>query len=65
MDNNYWYQDETGALVLGNQTILGRDYYFNETTGYLEGFKKDNEKLYYYNPDGTQAKGIQHMVDRF
>jgi len=61
----HWYQDETGALVTGVQNIAGRDYKFNETSGFMEGFIEKDGKLYYYNPDGTQAKGIQYMMNEF
>ncbi len=63
--DTYWYQDENGVLVTGPQNIGGRDYKFSEETGLLEGFKKENNKLYYYDPDGTLNKGVQYMADQF
>ena len=63
--DTYWYQDSTGALVTGPQTINGRNYVFNEKTGLMEGFVKENNKLYYYDPDGTLNKGVQYMTDQF
>ncbi len=61
----YWYQNSAGELVTSLQTIDGRNYKFNEQTGLLEGFKIENGKKYYYNPDGTQAKGVQYMTNMF
>ena len=63
--DTYWYQDDTGALVTGAHNIDGRDYVFNEETGLLDGFKTVNNKLYYYDPDGTLNKGIQYIARRF
>ena len=65
IDYNYWYQNENGEVVKGNQTIAGRDYNFDETTGILQGFVNKDSKLYYYNPDGTQAKGVQYMINKY
>ena len=55
-----------GTVVYGNQAIDGRDYIFNNQ-GYLQGFTYDNNGniLYYHNPDGSQAKGVQRMVGRY
>ena len=65
LNGNYWYQNSSGIVLKGNQTIDGRNYHFDETTGFLTGFKYENGKSYYYNPDGTQAKGVQYMTNKF
>ena len=65
IDYNYWYQNEKGEVIKGNQTIDGRNYNFDNSTGYLLGFKIENNKVYYYNPDGTQAKGVQYMINKY
>ena len=62
---DYYYFGEDGKAFKDVQTVSGRSYNFNTTTGKVEGFKIVNGKKYYYNPDGTQAKGVQYMMDRF
>jgi GH25 family lysozyme M1 (1,4-beta-N-acetylmuramidase) len=59
-----WYQDENGIVLTGLQTIESRDYLF-DSNGILQGFKKVNGVLYYYNPDGTQAKGVQRIAGKY
>ena len=60
----YYFSDE-GKAYKDTQTVDGRSYKFNTTTGKVEGFKVVNGKKYYYNPDGTQAKGVQYMMNKF
>ena len=60
-----WYQDDNGILIKGHHNIDGREYFFNEETGLLDGFRKENNKTYYYDPDGTLNKGIQYIGNRF
>ena len=64
-NDNYYYLDADGKAYRNLQTVDGRSYLFNATTGKVEGFKIVNGKKYYYNPDGTQAKGVQYMMERF
>ena len=59
-----WYQDENGIVVTGKQTIENREYIFG-TDGYMQGFKNVNGRLYYYNPDGSMAKGVQRMAGNY
>lgn len=64
LDGNIFYLDNNGMVVYGTQTIENRNYVF-DNDGYLQGFKYINNQMYYYNPDGTQAKGIQRMAGRY
>ena len=64
-NEGYWYQNESGELIKGRQTIDGKEYIFNEKTGLVDGFRIENGKTYYYNPDGTQAKGVVYMMEKF
>ena len=61
----YFLDPETGERYVGEQIISGRNYLFNNE-GVLQGFKKVNNKLYYYNPgSSTPVKGIQRMVGKY
>ena len=64
-NDNVFYCNDDGSVAVGDVNIEDRDYKFNESTGFVEGFKKENNKTYYYNPDGTKVKGIQYMCGRF
>ena len=64
-NGQFFYGDnETGALITENTTIDGRNYAFT-TDGFLGGFKYENGKTYYYDPDGTLNKGVQYMAGRY
>ena len=60
----YWYQDTEGVLVTGNQHVDARDYVFSKE-GFVQGFKIENGKKYYYDPDGTKVKGVQRMCGTY
>ena len=61
INGNIFYLNNNGIMVYGSQTIENRNYLFGND-GYLQGFKYVNNQMYYYNPDGTQAKGIQRLA---
>ena len=62
--SNIFYLSDEGTVTYGKITLEGRDYIFGDD-GFLDGFVYKNGKWYYYNPDGSLAKGIQRMAGRY
>ena len=63
-NDKIYYINSIGIAVTDKQIIDGREYCFNKS-GEMSGFYWNNNKLFYKNPDGTQAKGVQYMANNF
>jgi len=63
-NDKIYYINSIGIAVTDKQIIDGREYCFNKS-GEMLGFYWNNNKLFYKNPDGTQAKGVQYMTNKF
>ena len=59
-----YYADIDGYILTGNQSVEGRDYYFNDD-GVLCGFFWDNGNLYYNNPTGDKVYGVQRIAGKY
>ena len=63
-NDKIYYINSIGIAITDKQIIDGREYCFNKN-GEMSGFYWNNNKLFYKNPDGTQAKGVQYMANNF
>ena len=60
----YYHSGDTGILDTVLVTIGNTKYKFNDN-GKLLGFSKNNNKIYYTNPDGKILKGTIRMCNKY
>lgn len=55
-----YYASETGAFLTGLQTVDGKLYYFNTSSGYkaVKKFKTIGSDTYYFTADGSAAQDL-------
>ena len=64
-DGNYFYSDENGVVLTGEQTVDGEKYKFDGSKGLRpEGMYIVGGKLWYYNDHGYTVSGIVEMDGR-
>ena len=59
-----FYINGDGIVQTTSGVIDGRNYNIN-ANGIVQGFRTVNGKTYYYDPDGTMAKGIQRIAGNY
>ena len=58
------YVDQNGHLYHGNLEIDGKEYHFNEDSGFMtRGFVTHKTNTYYYDQKGHKLYGFQTIND--